>query len=81
MIWYRKESISLWEALSSKNQVEALQLLQATEYPREISCRKNSERTKYPIHVAVADGMLDVVTELANPDRYAGVFSQRDGQG
>lgn len=56
-------------------------LLRNTEYPREVSCRKNSERTKYPIHAAVADGMMDIVNELANPGRYAGVFSQRDGAG
>lgn len=25
--------------------------------------------------------MMDVVSELANPSRYAGVFTQRDGEG
>lgn len=79
--WFRQESSALWQALIRKDQVAALELLRITKYPREIACRKNSERTKYPIHAAVADNMMDVVTELANPDRYAGVFSQRDGQG
>eukprot|EP00892_Ulva_mutabilis_P008354 jgi/Ulvmu1/5891/UM026_0012.1 len=77
----KQQSTALWEALSSKHEAVALQLLRSTEYPREISCRKNVERTKYPIHAAVADGMTEVVTELANPGRYAGVFSQRDGEG
>lgn len=71
----------MWQALDRQDEASVLKYLRTTEYPREISCRKNAERTKYPIHAAVVDGMMDAVAELANPVRYAGVFSQRNAQG
>jgi hypothetical protein len=33
------------------------------------------------MHFALANNMPEVALELANPSRYAGVFSQRDSSG
>ena len=77
----RLAAAELWEALDAGKARSAIKLLQGTEYPRELACRRNAERSSYPIHAAVSGNMPEVAMELASPARYAGVFTQRDSSG
>ena len=77
----RKATADLWQALEAGRARTALQLLKDTEYPRELACRRSADRSCYPIHASVTGQMPEVALELANPARYAGVFTQRDSSG
>jgi ferredoxin len=79
--WCRLAAAELWEALDSGKANTAVKLLRETEFPRELACRRNAERSSYPMHAAVSGNMPEVALELANPSRYAGVFTQRDSSG
>ena len=79
--WCRLAAAELWEALDAGKARTAVRLLRDTEYHRELACRRNTERSSYPIHAAVSGNMPEVAIELASPARYAGVFTQRDSSG
>jgi hypothetical protein len=77
----RNAAADLWDALDANDAATAVQFLQGTEYPRELACRRSADRSQYPIHAAVSGYMPEVALELAQPARYAGVFTQRDSSG